>query len=191
MDFLELIGLKQKIVSPLPDNNINGFVSPISQQQLQENIARQKYQEEQQKLQMAQQALAKQNQFGIGQEEVQVEPNLFDVLRALDASDEERRNVAELTGRESGYGYNLNPNINNREQSYGPVQINLAAGRIDPNTGQPFTQAGAEDIKNAIQYALDEYRRTKGLGNWNPGAYNLYQNELPEIAKTKKYKKGK
>ena len=131
--------------------------------------------------------------FGEGNEVANVEPTLFDVLLALKASEEERRNIAELSGQESSYGY-ANPHISDVEQSYGPVHINLKAGRINPNTGQAFTKEGALDIPTAVQYALDEYRRTGGLGMWNPinrQPNPFYQYDIPERAKTKKFIKGK
>jgi len=127
--------------------------------------------------------------FGMGQEEARVEPAVFDALRALEASEEERRNIAELTGQESSYGY-AKPHITEKEESYGPVHLNIKAGRINPLTGKPFTKEEAEDVQKIIQYALDEYRRTGGLGAWNPGAYPFYQEEIPKRAETKKFIRG-
>lgn len=128
--------------------------------------------------------------FGMGQEEAVMEPALFDVIQALNASEEEKRNLSELSGQESSYGY-AGPNITEKEESYGPLHLNVKAGRIDPTTGKAFTKEGAQDIQNIIQYALDEMRRTGGLGAWNPGAYDFYQKEIPERAKKKKFIKGK
>ena len=128
--------------------------------------------------------------FGMGQEKAVVEPTLFDALMALDASKRERRDITELSGQESRYGY-AGPNITEKEESYGPLHLNLMAGRTDPTTGQPFTKEGALDIQKIIQYALDEYRRTGGLGAWNPGAYDFYQYDIPERAKKKKFIRGK
>lgn len=129
-------------------------------------------------------------EFGMGEEQANIEPALYAALLALEASEEERRNIAELSGQESSYGY-ADPHITEKEESYGPFHINLMAGRIDPKTGEKFTREGAEDIENVVKYALSEYRRTGGLGAWNPGAYDFYQKDLPKRAKTKKYKKGK
>lgn len=130
------------------------------------------------------------NSFGMGKEIANIEPALFDAIMALKATEEERRNIAELTGQESSYGY-AGPHLTDKEQSYGPVHINVASGRINPETGKPFTKEEAIDIDKAIQYALDEYRRTEGLGSWNPGAYPLYQYGIPRRARTKKYVRGK
>ena len=128
--------------------------------------------------------------FGMGQEHAYIEPAVFDALIALQASKEEKRNLAELTGQESSYGY-AGPHITEKEESYGPVHVNIKAGRINPLTGKAFTKEEAEDVQAIIQYALDEYRRTGGLGAWNPGAYPFYQEEIPRRAKTKKFIRGK
>jgi hypothetical protein len=109
---------------------------------------------------------------------------------ALKASEDQKLALAELSGQESSYGY-AGPHISPKETSYGPFHINTMSGRIDPTTGKPFTPEGASNIPNAVDYALKELQRTGGLGSWNPGAYDFYQNEIPERSKTKKYMKGK
>lgn len=129
-------------------------------------------------------------EFGMGQEQASIQPDLYNALLSLQASKEERRNISELSGQESSYGY-AEPHITEKEESYGPFHINLKAGRVDPTTGEAFTREGAENIQNVVKYALEEYRRTGGLGAWNPGAYDFYQDELPKRAKTKKFTKGK
>ncbi len=128
-------------------------------------------------------------QFGIGTEEANVLPELYEAILTLEAIEKEKRDLLELSGQESSYGY-AGPHISDVEQSYGPFHINLMAGRIDPTTGQPFTRAGAEDIQNVVDYALAEMRRTGGLGSWNPGAYDFYQNEIPKRAETKRFVRG-
>ena len=127
--------------------------------------------------------------FGQGQEPAYIEPTLYDALMAID-DPHERELLAELTGQESSYGW-AGPHISEKEESYGPYHINLKAGRISPETEQHFTQQEAEDVNYSTEYALQELRRTGGLGAWNPGAYDWYQYGLPEQSKTKKYIKGK
>ena len=46
------------------------------------------------------------------------------------------------------------------------------------------------NVELATKYALSELERTGGLGGWNPGAYDFYQNIIPKRAKTKKFTKG-
>ena len=128
--------------------------------------------------------------FGEGNEVAYIEPTLYDTLLGSSMSAQERANIAELSGQESRYGY-AGPNITEREQSYGPYHINLMAGRISPRTSKPFTLEEAKDVAIATEHALSEYRRTGGLGRWNPGAFNWYQYGLPKQAKTKKYMRGK
>ena len=127
--------------------------------------------------------------FGMGEEPAYIQPNLYDALVAAQASDEERRNIAELSGQESSYGY-AGPHIDDVEESYGPFHVNLLAGRINPLTDQPFTREEAESVVDIVNYALDEYRRTGGLGMWNPGAYDFYQTGIPERATRKKFMRG-
>ena len=130
------------------------------------------------------------SQFGIGSEETFVEPSLFDYLMSVSANDRERRLIAELSGQESSYWYNKQPHITEKEESYGPFHINVKAGRKNPKTGKPFTKEEALDIKTAVNYALEEMRRTGGLGAWNPGAYDFYQYDLPKRSESKLYKRG-
>lgn len=127
--------------------------------------------------------------FGVGNEDAYIQKVLFDALMQTEMTDEERINIAELSGQESSYGY-AGPHISPKEESYGPFHVNLKAGRVDPNTGKAFTKEGATDISTIIQYVLDEMRRTGGLGAWNPGAYDFYQEGIPERAKTKKFIRG-
>jgi len=128
--------------------------------------------------------------FGEGEETAEMQPELFDLLMSMDMTATERRNIAELSGQESSYGY-AGPNISDIEESYGPYHINLRAGRIDPVTGEAFTKEGASDIDRATQHAIEQYRLTGGLGAWNPGAYDHYQYGIPERAKKKKFVRGK
>ena len=128
--------------------------------------------------------------FGMGTEEAKVRPDVYDALMRIVSDPTTRANLAELSGQESSYGY-AGPHISEKEESYGPLHLNLKAGRISPRTGKPFTKEEAENVDLIIQYALDEYKRTKGLGKWNPGAYDFYQHELPKRAQTKKFVRGK
>jgi hypothetical protein len=129
------------------------------------------------------------DRFGKGKETAFIEPDLFDALMQIVQSEKERILLAELSGQESSYGY-AGPHITEKEASYGPYHINLMAGRINPLTGHPFRRKEAEDPYIATQYALEELRRTGGLGAWNPGVYPFYQFELPRRAKTKTYKRA-
>jgi len=126
--------------------------------------------------------------FGIGLDEAKIEPKLWDALMKI-PNKLIRMKLAELSGQESSYGY-AGPHLSEEEQSYGPYHINLLAGRINPETNKPFTQAEASDPEIATRYALSEYMRTGGLGSWNPGSYNFYQYDLPTRSATKKYMKG-
>ena len=132
----------------------------------------------------------KPREFGEGQEEAYIKPELYDALMSLVEDEQARMDLAELSGQESSYGY-AGPHISDVEESYGPYHINLRAGRKNPETGRAFTMEEASDSKLATEYALREYQRTGGLGAWNPGAYPFYQEDLPKRARTKKYKRGK
>ena len=130
------------------------------------------------------------NYFGVGTEPAYIAPELYDAIVSLNATDEEKMALAELAGQESSYGY-AGPHISEKERSYGPFHINLLARRINPLTGLPFTREEAEDVKNVVKYALEQYRKTGGLGSWNPGAYPFYQYEIPKRARRKRFIRGK
>jgi hypothetical protein len=125
--------------------------------------------------------------FGMGTEEAKISPELFDELMKI-KDEADRIKIAELSGQESSYGYNLQ-NINPKEESYGAFHINLQAGRTNPRTGKPFTKEEAMNPELATNYAYNEMKN-KGLGSWNPGSFDWYQNELPKRAQTKKFVRG-
>ena len=127
------------------------------------------------------------NYFGQGNEMMSVNPVLFDALMKI-PDEKERIIIAELAGNESSYGHRLE-NVSPKEESYGAYHINLRAKRKNPVTGKPFTKEEAMDFEIATQYALEEMRK-RGLGNWNPGNYDFYQNEIPKRAQGKRYVRG-
>jgi len=182
VNLLELLRQRQQPLSPIPQREVLGSEDYMAakKQELMVYYA-------QQALKKAQES---KKSFGIGKEVATVEPQLFDAIMALKASDKEKRDLAELSGQETSYGY-AGPHISDVEESYGSFHINLKAGRIDPTTKKPFTKEGATNIKQVVKYALDEMRRTGGLGAWNPGAYPFYQQEIPRRAETKKFIRGK
>jgi len=127
--------------------------------------------------------------FGSGTESAVLTPELFDALIKNVPDLQNRILLAELAGHESSYG-RTSQNINPVERSFGPYQINIASGRKDPWEAGTISQQQAMDPDWATRYALYELQRTGGLGGWNPGAYDFYQNEIPKKAKQKLYKRG-
>ncbi len=179
MDFLELIGLKQKIISPLPDAETNGIVSPVSPSTMQEMIARQNYKEQQLKLQ--QQPLDNNTIPGYARETPEEQLAKL-IIESANAKNIPPAMVAAILYNESGINPNVATNTGIMENGQisndrGMAQISdLAYPNItdqqaqDPNFAIPFV---ADTLAKNLKYFNNDYGRAAAAYNVGRGGASV------------------